>query len=249
MQKIMNRLIIVMFVISTLLLNISCTKDSAGSSSQTGQNGSLTRFVIVNNYLYTVSNNALQVYNISNAPIPVHKGTVEIGFAIQTIFAYQDKLFIGSNTNMYIYSLANPESPSKLSTVTYFVRGRDPVVAQDSVAYSTVRNEFGSGGVLNCFNIKNISQPFTVSTRQMINPYGLGIKNAALYVCEADSGIKVFNITNTYNPVLSKTVQFNETAYDVIITGNIMVCYIKGGVAFFDITNAYLPVFISSVKN
>ena len=234
------------------LFTVSCTKDSgsnaASGGSQTGQNGSLSRFIIVNNYLYTISNDALSAYNISNAATPVYKSKVSVGFSIQTLFAYQDKLFIGSNTEMYIYSLANPEAPTKLSSVIYFVRGTDPVVAQDSVAYSTVRNEFG-GGVLNCFNIKNINQPFIVTSRQMINPYGLGIKGAALYVCEADSGIKVFNITNTYNPVLSKTVQFNETAYDVIITGNIMVCYIKGGIAFFDISNAYLPVFISSVKN
>jgi hypothetical protein len=83
----------------------------------------------------------------------------------------------------------------------------------------------------------------------MINPYGLGLKDAALYVCEADSGIKVFNIANTYMPVLSKTLRFNESAYDVIVAGNILVCYIKGGVSFFDITNAISPVFISSVKN
>ena len=252
MQKIMKQQLITILIMYSLF-TVSCTKDSGSNAnssggSQTGQNGSLSRFVIVNNYLYTISNDALSAYNISNAATPVYKSIIRVGFSIQTLFAYQDKLFIGSNTEMYIYSLANPEAPTKLSTVTYFVRGKDPVVAQDSVAYSTVRNEFG-GGVLNCFNIKNINQPFTVNTRQMINPYGLGIKGAALYVCEADSGIKVFNITNTYSPVLTKTVQFNETAYDVIITGNIMVCYIKGGVAFFDISNAYLPVLISSVKN
>lgn len=83
----------------------------------------------------------------------------------------------------------------------------------------------------------------------MINPYGLGIKNTALYVCEADSGIKVFNIANAYAPVLSKTLRFNETAYDVIVAGNILVCYIKSGITFFDIANALSPVFISSIKN
>ena len=253
MQKIMIKKPTILLVICAFALIVSCTKDSGAganaSASQTGQNGSLTRFLIVNNYLYTISNDALFVYNITNPASPVLKNNVSVGFAIQTIFAYQDKLFIGSNTDMYIYSLANPEVPSKLATVTYFVRGKDPVVARDSVAYSTVRNEFGGGGVLNCFNIKNINQPITVNRLQMINPYGLGLKDAALYVCEADSGIKVFNIANTYAPVLSKTLRFNEVAYDVIVAGNILVCYIKGGVSFFDITNAIAPVFISSVKN
>lgn len=252
MQKIMKKKPITLLVICALALMLSCTKDSGSganaSASQTGQNGSLTRFLIVNNHLYTISNDALVVYNITNSATPVLKNSIPVGFAIQTIFAYQDKLFIGSNTDMYIYSLTNPEAPSKLATVTYFVRGKDPVVARDSVAYSTVRNEFG-GGVLNCFNIKDITQPITVNRLQMINPYGLGLKGVALYVCEADSGIKVFNIANTYAPVLSKTLRFNELAYDVIVAGNILVCYIKGGVSFFDITNAISPVFISSLKN
>ena len=247
----MKQLLITLLTIYSLF-TLSCTKDSgsnAGSSgsSQTGQNGSLSRFVIVNNYLYTISNDALSAYNISNASTPVYKSIVRVGFSIQTLFAYQDKLFIGSNTDMFIYSLANPEVPTKVATVAYFVRGNDPVVALDTVAYSTVRNQFG--GVLNCFNIKNINQPVIVNSLPMINPYGLGIKNTALYVCEADSGIKVFNIANAYAPLLSKTLRFNETAYDVIVTGNILVCYIKSGIAFFDITNATSPVFISSIKN
>ena len=250
MQKIMKQLLITILIMYSLF-TVSCTKESgtnaSAANSQNGQNGSLSRFIIVNNYLYTISNDALSVYNISNAATPIYKSKVSVGFSIQTIFAYQDKLFIGSNTDMYIYSLANPEAPTKLSTVTYFVRGDDPVVANDTVAYSTVRNQFG--GVLNCFNIKNINDPFIVNNLPMINPYGLGIKNTALYVCEADSGIKVFNIAKAYTPVLSKTLRFNETAYDVIVAGNILVCYIKGGIAFFDIANALSPVFISSIKN
>ena len=252
MQTIMKQYQIIILFVCSIFFMVACTKESgintsAVGNSQNGQNGSLSRFIIVNNYLYTISNDALSAYNISNAATPVYKSKISVGFSIQTIFAYQDKLFIGSNTDMYIYSLANPEVPTKLATVTYFVRGDDPVVANDTVAYSTVRNQFG--GVLNCFNIKNISDPFIVNTFPMINPYGLGIKNSALYVCEADSGIKVFNIANAYTPVLSKTLRFNETAYDVIVAGNILVCYIKSGISFFDIANALSPVFISSIKN
>ncbi len=243
-----------LIIISAIFISIfsfSCNKSSSDSAgaSQNGQSGSLTRFVLADNYLYTISNDALSVYNVSNAANPVYKNTVHIGFSIQTIFAYQDKLFIGSSTDMYIYSIANPELPTKVSSVIYFVRGKDPVVARDSFAFSTVRNDFSSGGVLNCFNIKNISQPQVVNRIPMFNPYGLGLKGSVLYACEADSGIKVFNIANPYNPVLSTRIQFNESAYDVIVTNNILVCYIKGGVSFFDITNPVSPSFISTVKN
>jgi hypothetical protein len=248
----MKKLLFIFILIGVTVFSIRCSKDGASSSSadaaSAGQNGSLTRFIVVNNYLYTISNDALKVYNISTPTTPVFKNIQQVGFAIQTIFPYQDKLFIGSNNAMFIYSLANPEVPTKLAEVPYFVRGRDPIVAVDSVAYSTVRNNFG-GGVLNTFNIKNINQPLNVQTIGMSSPYGLGLKDSALYVCEADSGLKVFNIVKPFVPVLKRHIRFNETAYDVIVKANILVCYIKGGVALFDITNVHSPVLISTLKN
>lgn len=239
----------IVLLLCTSFFAIRCGKDAVVSSStETGQNGSLTRFIIIGNYLYTISNDALKVYDITNLSAPVYKNLVQVGFAIQTIFPYQDKLFIGSNTAMYIYSTANPELPKKLSEAAYFVRGHDPIVALDSVAYSTVRNR-GGGGVLNCFNIKDISIPQNVNTLGMANPYGLGIKDSALYVCEADSGIKVFNIAHAYTPILKNEIKFNETAYDVIVKNNILVCYIKGGVSLFDIADIFTPTLIATVKN
>lgn len=249
MQTIMKKKLFAALLLWSSFFAISCEKNSpVNSSTATGQNGSLTRFIITGNYLYTISNDALKAYDIANPSVPVYKNTVQVGFAIQTIFPYQDKLFIGSNTAMYIYSTANPELPKKLSETTYFVRGHDPIVAVDSVAYTTVRNEFG-GGVLNCFNIKDISSPLNVNRYGMANPYGLGIKDSALYVCEADSGIKVFNIAKAYLPVLKKEIKFNETAYDVIVKSNILICYIKGGVSLFDIADIYTPTLIATVKN
>jgi hypothetical protein len=253
MQKIMKKLSLIFILIGITIFTVTCSKDGASSASadaaSAGQNGSLTRFIVVNNYLYTISNDALKVYNITSPSTPIYKSIQQVGFAIQTIFPYQDKLFIGSNNAMFIYSLANPEVPTKLAEVPYFVRGRDPIVAIDSIAYSTVRNEFGGGGVLNTFNIKNINQPFNVRTIIMSSPYGLGLKDSALYVCEADSGLKVFNIVKPFVPALKRHIKFNETAYDVIVKANILVCYIKGGVALFDITNVHSPVLISTVKN
>ncbi len=227
-----------------------CSKGSdAGASAGASSNGSLTRFITAGNYLYVVDNSRLHTYSIINPAVPEIKNTTQVGFAIQTIFLYKDKLFIGSNNNMFIYSISNPEKPSQLSEITYFVRGRDPIVANDSVAYSTVRNGAGFGSVLNVFNVKNITQPRNVDIIGMANPYGLGMKDSALYVCEADSGLKVFNIKNTYAPVIKTTLKNTETFYDVIIEGNVMVCYIKGGLCFVDISKPFNPAVIATVKN
>jgi hypothetical protein len=241
--------ILTLTILFCVFILSGCSKTSSDASATSGANGSLTRFITAGNYLYIVDNSKLNTFSIANPATPVLKNTTNIGFSIQTIFLYKDQLFIGSSDNMYIYTISNPEKPTLLSGITYFVRGRDPIVANDTVAFSTVRSSWGSGGVLNVFNVKNINLPQNVQILNMQNPYGLGMKDSALYVCEATFGLKVFNIKNAYQPLLSKTLNLNETAYDIIIEGNLLICYIKGGLCFVDITNAFNPVVIATVKN
>ena len=226
----------------------ACTKDGASSSADgSSSNGSLTRFITVGNYLYTVDFTNLKAYDIANPATPVLKTTTAIGFNIETIFPYGDKLFIGSNQNMFIYSISNPEAPTKLAEVAYFVRGRDPIVVKDTVAYSTLR--FGTSGSLSVFNIKNINTPINVNTTFLSSPYGLGIKDSALYICEGQNGLKIFSIYKPHLPVLKKQISNTETFYDVIVEDNILFCYIKGGIYLYDISNIYNPAFISFIKN
>lgn len=241
----------VTYLIATIIIFtiLGCSKDGA-STSNTGNstNGSLTRFITVGNYLYTVDSKKLNTYDISNPATPIAKGSTDVGFNIETIFPYGDKLFIGSNQNMYIYSIANPEMPTRLSTVTYFVRGRDPIVVKDTTAYSTLRTN-GTGGTLTVFNIKNISSPFSVSQQNILTPYGLGIKDSALYVCQGVNGLRVFSIYKPQIPVFKKQIMNTETFYDVIVDNDMLFCFIKGGVYIYSISNIFDPTFIAFIKN
>ncbi len=239
------------FLCALLLVAVGCTKSSSDvASSVNGGNGSLTRFITVGNYLYTVDNSNLKTYNIANPATPVFKGSTQVGFAIQTIFPYQDKLFIGSSNAMFIYSIANPEQPALLSQTIYFVRGKDPIVAFDSVAYSTVQNGFtGNNGVLNVYNIKDLARPILQSALVMDSPYGLGVKDSALYVCDGAAGLKLFNINRPYQPVARGTFSEPEVFYDVIVQGNTLIAFIKGGVCLIDISNVLNPVLIAKLKN
>lgn len=241
-----------LLVIITVMALTGCNKDSSslssGGSGGTAQNGSLSKFIISGNYLYTISNDLLTVYNITTQSSPILESSQRVGFSIQTILAYSNKLFIGSNDAMYIYSLDNPGNPKQLSQTTYFVRGKDPIIAMDNVAYSTVRNG-STGSVLNVFDISNPSNPLQVRTIGLTSPYGLAIKNNVLYVCEAENGFDIFNIGDRYQPVLVKVVDFNETIYDVIVEDNILVCYIQGGISLFDISNPSSPALVSTIKN
>ena len=125
---------IIIILLFALLLN-SCSKEGADSAgAATGAGGSTARFTIAGNYLYVVDNTSLKAFDISNTTgDPLLKSTTNVGINIETIFPYQDKLFIGSSNAMHIFSLTNPEKPTKLAQANYIIRmSCDPVVAKDS---------------------------------------------------------------------------------------------------------------------
>lgn len=220
----------------------SCTKnDSGGVNSvapNTGVGGSLARFTISGNYLYVVDHQNLVTFDISNAGNPVQKSITLIGFEIETIFPYKDKLFIGSQQAMYIYSIAKPGEPVFLSQATH-VRACDPVVANDSVAYVTVRSGSDCGGDINAlfaYNFENCQYPVEMSRINLTNPMGLGLQDSTLFVCDNDQ-LKVYSLENDfYNPRQIATIS-GETFYDCIPYDDILICMIKGGTAIYDISD------------
>jgi hypothetical protein len=242
----MKKNIIYLFAILLVSQNLSCTKESAGKafSSNTGKGGSLARFTISGNYLYTVDKTQLKVFNISDPSSPELKSTTEVGFEIETIYPFRDKLFIGSTSVVHIFSIEDPEQPEKLSTAIspQVLRRCDPVVAKDSVAYATLRTNGPCGGtqsILAVYNITDVLHPLAVNQVPVTEPYGLGYSDNALYVCNRSSLI-VFDITKPYEPAWVTELGGAEY-YDVIPVGNTLVCWIKGGVALFDISERLNP--------
>ena len=241
-------------IISVVLAINSCTKESANGAAQSaGAGGSTARFTIIGNFLYVVDNTSLKAFDISNPAVaPVLKSTTDVGVNIETIFPYQDKLFIGSSFSMHIFSLINPEKPTRLAQADYMIRmSCDPVVAKDSTAYATLNGTGpcgGGGSQLVVYNIKDIRRPVLQGTFPLTGPHGLGISDSALYVCDGSAGLRVYNIRNTYSPQLLRTIN-GETFYDVIPYGNILICQVSNGIALYDISTRHQPVFLSRILN
>ncbi|TAD81707.1 MAG: hypothetical protein EAY75_17375 [Bacteroidetes bacterium] len=224
------------------------------SSSQmggtVGTGGSLARFTIAGNFLYTVDASKLTTYDISNPANPVITNTQNVGFEIETIFPFSDRLFIGSTSVIHIFSIANPAQPQKLSEAISptVMRRCDPVVAKDTVAFATLRSNGECGGVVSVlavFDIKNITKPVQTKAITMNTPYGLGYADTVLYVC--DGGLQVFNIKNAHNPKLEKTLPSTDTFFDVIPYGNLLFCWTIKGANVYDITNRINPVKLAEV--
>ncbi|WP_370402834.1 hypothetical protein [Tenacibaculum dicentrarchi] len=98
----------------TCLLIFACSQDSNDNSSNQsgdGMGGSLATFILKDNYLYTVDFFKLTVFNISDTKNPVKVNTIEVGFNIETLFSFDNYLFIGSQNAMFIYDITNKELP------------------------------------------------------------------------------------------------------------------------------------------
>ncbi len=246
----MRRNILLLLFISISFCN--CSKDGASPkfSGVSGEGGSTARFAIVSNYLYTVDDQKLTVYDITTSGDPVMKNAVNVGFEIETIFPFKDKLFIGSTSQVYIYSITDPLQPQKLSEAIspQVLRRCDPVVAKDTVAFATLRTNGPCGGVqsvLAVYDIKDITKPVQKAAYPVQEPYGLGYQDNTLYVCDK-SGLLVFDITSAYTPLLKKTLTDGDYI-DVIPYQGTLICWVADGVLLYDISNSQNPALLSKI--
>ncbi|MCE6990653.1 LVIVD repeat-containing protein [Dyadobacter sp. CY323] len=216
----------------------SASPQSSGNSN--GQAGSMSRFALHQQFLYTVGQNELNLFDISNAAKPKSFTTVNIGWGIETIFPYENKLFIGSTTGMFIYDNSNPAEPKQLST---FQHGRacDPVVVQDDIAYVTLRTGNACAGAqnqLDLVDVSNPSSPQLIKSYQMENPHGLSIDFPTLYLCEGEHGLKVFDVADKFAVDKHQIAHFkNMDAYDVISLGKTLLLIGKDGFYQYDASN------------
>ena len=192
----------------------SGTKGQTNSSSGTG--GSMARFTIYEDYLYAATQSDLLVFNIKNGQKPDSISKVNLGWGIETIFPYKDKLFIGSNTGMHIFDNSSPASPKRLSIFQH-ARACDPVVVENDKAYVTLRQGWcgAAPNQLDVVDVKNLSAPFLIKSYQMENPHGLSIINNKLTVCEGKFGLKSFDAKDPSDVKLQQHLK-DIHAFDVI---------------------------------
>ncbi|MCM4155569.1 hypothetical protein [Gramella sp. AN32] len=187
------------------------------AESSTGTGGSFARFSIKDDYLYVADDQKLSVFDIRNPAQTTLLNQDYAGFAIETLFNYEDHLYLGSDRGLYIFSIEDAAKPKEVSYLQH-VLGCDPVVVEGDYAYVTIRGGNFCGQENNQLDVVNITDkhsPFIEQSYQMTNPYGLGIKGDWLFVCDGADGLKVFDKSNT--PNLELIDHFKEiNTYDVI---------------------------------
>ncbi len=235
-------------------LSSSSTSTSITTSSPgTGIAGSMARFCIYQNYLYTLDQWNMKLFDITNGSNPIAGNTINMSWNIETIFPYQDKLFIGSTNGVFIFDNSNPASPTQISQFVH-ATSCDPVIVSGNYAYSTLRSGTSCNGFTNqldVIDISNISSPVLKVSYQMTNPHGLGIDGTTLFICDNTAGLKVYDASNPLSIVLKQTVT-GMIPYDVIPLNNDLITVAEDGLYQYDYTdpnNLQLLSKVTIVKN
>lgn len=210
-------------VLISIVFITACSQDSSDTSitsdSGDGTGGSLATFILKDDYLYTVDYYNLSVFNIADTANPVKVNTVDVGFNIETLFSFNDYLFIGSQTAMFIYDITNKELPALLSQSSHFT-SCDPVVANESNAYVTLHTNANCEGTVNelrTYNIENIENPVLLNTRNLTEPKGLNLYGDYLLVC--DDTVKIFDVSDPNDSLYINEIP-TENAIDIVIRDN-----------------------------
>ena len=210
------------------------------ANEMVGKAGSLSRFAVSQQHLYAVDDQNMQVFDITQAGDPVAGNELAVGFMVETIYPFSDKLFIGSQSEVFIFENANPENPTFVSSFTH-ATSCDPVVANDSLAYVTLRSGNTCNGIqnqLDVLDVRNVYNPTLMVSYQMENPHGLGIDANLLFLCEGEHGLKVFDTSDSYAIDQRMIAHFEDIhAYDVIPMNGILMVIGDDGIYQYDYTD------------
>ena len=214
---------------------------SSGTPSQTvGIGGSMARFIINGDQFYGLNQTNLQVINITDPTNPVAGSKIEMSRMVETVFIDGTNLFVGTQTGMLIYDVSAPASPVYKSEYNHF-QSCDPVVVQDNYAYVTLRagNRCGNWqNVMEVIDLTNLLSPVLVKSYTMTEPYGLGIDNKTLFVCDGQAGLKIYNATDPLRIDQNMIKQYTDIkALDVIPYSNVMIMIAENGIYQYDYTD------------
>lgn len=217
-----------------------------------GQAGSLTRMALFNDHFYYINDHTMHIFDVEDLANPEKLNEVYMEWGIETIFPYRENLFIGARNGMHIFDNTQPSDPRYLSTFAH-ANACDPVVVQDNIAYVTLRNGNDCENFTNELNVVDVTdllRPQLIATFDMHNPHGLSVRDEVLYLCEADQGLKVFDITEPEEIGENQIGGVRDFfAFDVIsVTSELLLMIGEDGFYQFDTDSPAKPELLSSIR-
>ena len=226
---------------------MACNKESASTDVTPGKSGSITRFVAHNGYMYALNPNEVLTYSLQNPDKPALVNRLRTDYGLETIIIYENTIYLGSNTALYILDISNPATPAILSKTDrqgLLLGGCDPVVVKGNYAYSTIKIIQNICGIVSAesalvvYDVSNKTAPVQVGMYPLNIPNGLGYQGNYLFVCdEGADRLEVFDISNPLAVQQLPASAVNMTdPYDLIVDGNKMIVSTKTDFQIFDIS-------------
>jgi len=209
-----------------------------GAGNSYGIGGSMARFITYDDYLYALeSTYKLKCIDISDPDQVEVVSEQYLWGNVETVFIADQHMYVGTSNGMHILSLDQPMSPNLLSTYQH-ITACDPVVVEGEWAYVTLRSGNLCGGNQNLLEVIDISDkydPKREASFGMKSPYGLGIDNGVLFVCEGEHGLRVFDATDVHQITQHPIANFPGIhAYDVIPLGSFLLLIGDDGFQIYD---------------
>jgi len=223
--------------------------EGSGASSQ-GLRGSTARMALIDNFLYAISGNVIQLFNVEDGNNPALWASVQLDFGIETLFPYGDFLLVGADSGVFILNNADRANPELIGEFIH-ATAVDPVVARDNIAYVTLSRDpaqFPTENTdrMDVVDISDPTNPQLIFTVDMQGPRGLTIDGELLHVCDGEGGIKTFSLENPREPTLQFVLP-NDRCVDMILTGDILITINEDGITQYDVTTGR-PMQISQLR-
>lgn len=217
----------------------SSTGASPASSEGQGQRGSTARMALIDNFLYAISGNIIQLFNIEDGNNPVLWTSVQLDFGIETLFPYGDYLLVGADNGVFILDNADRANPQLIGEFVH-ATAVDPVVAFGDIAYVTLSRDpaqFPNENTdrMDVVDISDPTNPQLIFTVDMQGPRGLATDGNLLHVCDGEGGIKTFSLENPREPSLQFVLP-NDRCIDMILTDSVLITVSEDGIAQYDVT-------------
>ncbi|HVW66935.1 MAG TPA: FG-GAP-like repeat-containing protein [Candidatus Peribacteraceae bacterium] len=201
-------------------------------------------------YLYSLNNLDLNIYDISGEGVPVLISTTRpaspgLSIAVQGRYAYITE---GSGT-LVTYDVSNPVHPVMTGSGS---TGNDPLTVVVNGRYAYVSNYYGKS--VQIFDLKNPANPSLVSTISTSHfVYTVASQGRYLYATEqgAPDYLQIFDVSNPSSPTTVSTSQIiNDPGNYMVVQGRYV--YISqanaGTIQSVDVSNPASPVLTSTIK-
>lgn len=238
--------------VNELIPNSAVPSSFAGTSGN--QTGTVNRISVANDHMYIIGKSEINILSIQGGLTKVNEENISWSNDMETIFAHENNIFIGSQTAMEIYDASNPVNLQQRARFDH-ATSCDPVLPNNGVAYVTLRTaDFsdcpGNVNALLAIDITDLNNPIQREEVVMQSPFGMTIQNDKLFVCEGENGLKIFDISNKVSPQLIETIT-SVKAYDVILhptNSNIILLAGPDGLNQYEVTSDYSFTLESTIQ-